>query len=77
MHWGLFLHAGRDQILHVIRVLHHFSANRTPTPEQLSRMNLSALNPIVLSNGGASALRLELCFLKNCVDGAIEIVFTP
>jgi pimeloyl-[acyl-carrier protein] synthase len=30
----------------VIRVLHHFSANRTPSPEQLSRMNLSALNPI-------------------------------
>jgi len=30
----------------VVHVLHHFSANRTPTPEQLSALNLSALNPI-------------------------------
>ena len=30
----------------VVEVLHHFSANRTPTPEQLSAMGLSALNPI-------------------------------
>jgi cytochrome P450 len=30
----------------VVHVLHHFSANRTPTPKQLSDLNLSALNPI-------------------------------
>jgi len=29
-----------------VRVLHDFSANRTPTPEQLTAMGLSALNPI-------------------------------
>jgi cytochrome P450 len=30
----------------VLHVLHHFSAQRTPTPEQLTAMGLSALNPI-------------------------------
>jgi len=47
VHWDPFLHAWvvtryRD----VVQVLHSFSANRTPTPEQLSTMGLSALNPI-------------------------------
>src|SRR3954468_20536867 len=30
----------------VIRVLRDFSAQRTPTPEQLTSMGLSALNPV-------------------------------
>ncbi len=47
VHWDPFLHAWvvtgyRD----VIRVLHDFSAARTPTPEQLTTMGLSSLNPI-------------------------------
>jgi len=47
VHWDPFLHAWvvtryRD----VIRVLHDFSAERTPTPEQLTNMGLAALNPI-------------------------------
>jgi len=47
VHWDPFLHAWVvTRYPDVIRVLHHFSANRTPTPEQLSAMNLSALNPI-------------------------------
>jgi pimeloyl-[acyl-carrier protein] synthase len=47
VHWDSFLHAWVvTRYPDVIRVLHHFSANRTPSPEQLSRMNLSALNPI-------------------------------
>lgn len=47
VHWDSFLHAWVvTRYPDVIRVLHHFSANRTPTPEQLSAMNLSALNPI-------------------------------
>jgi pimeloyl-[acyl-carrier protein] synthase len=47
VHWDSFLHAWVvTKYPDVIRVLHHFSANRTPTPEQLSTMNLSALNPI-------------------------------
>jgi pimeloyl-[acyl-carrier protein] synthase len=47
VHWDPFLHAWVvTRYPDVIRVLHYFSANRTPSPEQLSEMNLSALNPI-------------------------------
>src|SRR5438477_5699060 len=47
VHWDPFLPAWvvtryRD----VIRVLYGFSADCTPTPEQLTAMGLSALNPI-------------------------------
>jgi cytochrome P450 len=47
VHWDPFLHLWvvtgyRD----VVRVLNEFSANRTPTPEQLTALGLSALNPI-------------------------------
>src|ERR1700731_1518085 len=47
VHWDSFLHAWIvTRYPDVVEVLHHFSANRTPTPEQLSAMGLSALNPI-------------------------------
>src|SRR5579884_1012276 len=47
VHWDPFLHAWVvTRYTDVVHVLHHFSANRTPTPEQLSSMGLSALNPI-------------------------------
>jgi cytochrome P450 len=47
VHWDPFLHAWVvTRYADVVHVLHHFSANRTPTPEQLSALNLSALNPI-------------------------------
>ena len=47
VHWDPFLHAWIvTRYSDVVHVLHHFSANRTPTPEQLSDLNLSALNPI-------------------------------
>ena len=47
VHWDPFLHAWIvTRYSDVVHVLHHFSANRTPTPEQLSALNLSALNPI-------------------------------
>jgi hypothetical protein len=47
VHWDPFLHAWVvTRYEHVVEVLHHFSAQRTPTPEQLSALNLSALNPI-------------------------------
>ena len=47
VHWDPYLHAWvvtryRD----VMHVLHHFSADRTPTPEQLHAMNLSSFSPI-------------------------------
>ena len=47
VHWDPFLHAWVvTRYAAVIHVLHHFSANRTPTPEQLSAMGLAALSPI-------------------------------
>jgi hypothetical protein len=47
VHWDPFLHAWIvTRYSDVVHVLHHFSASRTPSPEQLSELNLSALNPI-------------------------------
>jgi len=47
VHWDPFLHAWVvTRYKDVVTVLHHYSAERTPTPEQLSRMGLSLLNPI-------------------------------
>lgn len=47
VHWDPFLHAWVvTRYNEVVQVLHHFSANRTPSPEQLSAMGLAALNPI-------------------------------
>jgi len=47
VHWDPFLHAWvTTRYTDVVRVLHDFSADRTPTPEQLSQMGLSHLNPI-------------------------------
>jgi cytochrome P450 len=47
VHWDPFLHAWVvTRYPDVVRVLHEFSADRTPTPEQLERINLSAISPI-------------------------------
>lgn len=47
VHWDPFLHAWVvTRYCDVVHVLHYFSADRTPSPEQLSRMNLSAISPI-------------------------------
>ncbi len=47
VHWDPFLHAWVvTRYDDVVQVLHDFSAQRTPTPEQLDALNLSALNPI-------------------------------
>ena len=47
VHWDPFLHAWVvTRYADVVHVLYHFSARRTPTPEQLSAMGLEALNPI-------------------------------
>lgn len=58
VHWDPFLHAWVvTRYADVIRVLHDFSADRTPTPEQLTRMHLSALNPI------AAVMMKQMLFL--------------
>jgi cytochrome P450 len=47
VHWDPFLHAWvATRYKDVVTVLHHYSAERTPTPEQLAAMGLAALNPI-------------------------------
>ncbi len=47
VHWDPFLHSWVvTRYPDVIEVLHHFSADRTPTPDELTRKGLSALNPI-------------------------------
>jgi amino acid adenylation domain-containing protein len=47
VHWDPFLHAWVvTRYSDVMEVLHTFSADRTPSPEQLSAMGLSQLNPI-------------------------------
>ena len=47
MHWDPFLHAWVvTRYNDVVTVLHHYSAARTPSPEQLTEMGLGALNPI-------------------------------
>jgi pimeloyl-[acyl-carrier protein] synthase len=47
VHWDPFLHAWVvTRYADVVKVLHDFSANRTPTPEQFNAMGLSDLGPI-------------------------------
>jgi pimeloyl-[acyl-carrier protein] synthase len=47
VHWDPYLHAWVvSRYADVVRVLQRFSAARTPTPEQLTALGLSELNPI-------------------------------
>ncbi len=47
VHWDRFLHVWVvTRYWDVVRVLHDFSAERTPTPEQLTAMGLADLSPI-------------------------------
>ena len=47
VHWDPFLHAWVvTRYKDVVTVLHHHSAQRTPTPEQLTTIGLASLNPI-------------------------------
>jgi cytochrome P450 len=47
VHWDRYLHAWVvTRYEDVVTVLHRFSAERTPTPEQLERMGLASLSPI-------------------------------
>jgi cytochrome P450 len=47
VHWDPFLHAWVvTRYADVLEVLHTFSADRTPTPQQLAAMGLDHLGPI-------------------------------
>src|SRR5882672_3153511 len=47
VHWDPYLHAWVvTRYADVVTVLHHFSANRTPTPEQFAALGLAELGPV-------------------------------
>jgi cytochrome P450 len=47
VHWDPFLHSWvATRYSDVVTVLHYYSAERTPTPQQLSQMGLDSLSPI-------------------------------
>src|SRR5689334_25155519 len=76
VHWDPFLHAWVvTRYPDVVRVLHYFSADRTPTPEQLTAMGMSAMNPI------AQVMVRQMLFLDapdhTRLRGLASVVFTP
>src|SRR5882757_5124414 len=47
VHWDVYLHSWVvTNYEYVVHVLRRFSADRTPTPEQLSAMGLSEMGPV-------------------------------
>jgi pimeloyl-[acyl-carrier protein] synthase len=76
VHWDRFLHTWVvTRYPDVLRVLHSFSADRTPTPAQLTAMGLSALNPI------AKVMVKQMLFMDapahTRLRGLASVAFTP
>jgi pimeloyl-[acyl-carrier protein] synthase len=76
VHWDRFLHAWVvTRYPDVINVLHSFSADRTPTPEQLTAMGLAGLNPI------AKVMVKQMLFMDapahTRLRGLASVAFTP
>jgi hypothetical protein len=76
VHWDRFLHTWVvTRYPDVLNVLHTFSADRTPTPEQLTAMGLSALNPI------AKVMVKQMLFMDapahTRLRGLASAAFTP
>src|SRR5579859_5361434 len=76
VHWDPFLHAWVvTRYADVITVFQKFSANRTPTPEQLTSLGLSALTPL------AQVMVRQMLFLDppehGRVRGLAAKAFTP
>src|SRR5215471_10717929 len=76
VHWDPYLHSWVvTRYEDVVRVLHHFSANRTPTPAQLTEKGLSALNPI------ARMMVRQMLFMDapdhTRLRGLAALAFTP
>lgn len=76
VHWDSYLHAWIvTRYQDVIHVLTHFSANRTPSPEQLSAMGLDSMNPI------AKVMMKQMLFLDppahTRLRGLAAFAFTP
>jgi cytochrome P450 len=76
VHWDPFLHAWVvTRYADVVTVLHRFSANRTPTPEQLAALGLEALTPV------ARVMVRQMLFLDapshTRIRGLASQAFTP
>jgi pimeloyl-[acyl-carrier protein] synthase len=76
VHWDRFLHTWVvTRYPDVMNVLHSFSADRTPTPEQLTAMGLSGLNPI------AKVMVKQMLFMDapahTRLRGLASAAFTP
>ena len=76
VHWDRFLHTWVvTRYGDVINVLHSFSADRTPTPTQLTAMGLSGLNPI------AEVMVKQMLFMDapahTRLRGLASVAFTP
>ncbi len=76
VHWDPFLHAWIvTRYADVVTVFQHFSANRTPTPEQLAALGLSTLAPL------AQMMVHQMLFLDppahGRVRGLASKAFTP
>lgn len=76
VHWDPFLHAWVvTRYADVVNVFQHFSANRTPTPEQLTSLGLANLTPL------AQVMVRQMLFLDppdhNRVRGLASRAFTP
>ena len=76
VHWDPFLHAWVvTRYADVVTVFQRFSANRTPTPEQLTALGLSALTPL------AQVMVRQMLFLDppdhGRVRGLAAKAFTP
>ncbi len=76
VHWDPYLHAWVvTRYQDVVEVLTHFSADRTPTPEQLSSMGLASLNRI------AAVMVKQMLFMDppahTRLRGLAAFAFTP
>jgi len=76
VHWDPFLHAWIvTRYTDVVTVLHRFSANRTPTPEQLAALGLESLTPV------ARVMVRQMLFLDapshTRIRGLASQAFTP
>ncbi len=76
VHWDPFLHEWVvTRYADVMTVFQDFSANRTPTPEQLTRLGMTALKPF------AQVMVLQMVFLDQPAHGRIRGLaskaFTP
>lgn len=76
VHWDPYLHAWVvTRYADVVTVLHHFSANRTPTPEQFAAIGLSQLAPL------AQVMVKQMLFMDapdhTRLRGLASTAFTP